>query len=352
MWLSRRKFLKKTAGLALMARAFDTQSLASSPLVERHLPTGVVYDPVYKQHITGLGHPESPSRCDAIMNALSNANLGDRIFHLKPNLAEEKEILTCHTAEYIATVKQDIAASRYMLSTGDSPICRDSLSVALSAAGGVLTAINAVLNGQVRNAFCVVRPADHHATRRRGMGFCIFNSIAVAARFAQRKHKLGKVLIADWDVHHGNGTQDILYEDPTVFYFSTHQSPWYRGTGSEEETGKGKGQGYTLNCPFPAGAGRREIVGAFKEKLVPATERFKPDLVLVSAGFDSRIGDPLGCFRLTDEDFFELTHIVQDIAYGSAQGRLTSVLEGGYNLEGLGQAAAAHVKGLVGYGRD
>ena len=178
------------------------------------------------------------------------------------------------------------------------------------------------------------------------MGFCLFNNLAIAARYAQRKHKIGKVLIADWDVHHGNGTQDIFYEDGSVLVFNTHQSPWYPGTGRADETGTGKGSGCILNCPFPAGSGRKEILGAFKDKLLPAANRFKPELVMISAGFDSRVGDPLGRFQLADEDFSDLTALMLEIAKQHAEGRLISVLEGGYNLSGLGSAAAAHVKTL------
>jgi acetoin utilization deacetylase AcuC-like enzyme len=179
------------------------------------------------------------------------------------------------------------------------------------------------------------------------MGFCLFNSIAIAGRYAQQKYGVERVLIADWDVHHGNGTQDIFYSDGTVFFFSTHQYPWYPGTGAASESGEGTGRGTTLNCPLPAGSGRKEILGAFQEKLLPAAEAFKPGLVLISAGFDSRIGDPLGNFMLTDADFADLTKLMREIADKHAGGRLVSILEGGYSLEGLAAGVRAHVEALV-----
>jgi acetoin utilization deacetylase AcuC-like enzyme len=178
------------------------------------------------------------------------------------------------------------------------------------------------------------------------MGFCVFNNIALGARYAQRKHGAERVLIIDWDVHHGNGTQDIFYEDGSVLFFSTHQYPWYPGTGALDETGEGKGEGLTLNCPLPSGSGRPEIWQAFQERLRPAAEKFRPDLVMISAGFDSRAGDPLGHFRLGDRDFSDFTRSVRDIAAKYAQGRVVSVLEGGYNLYGLAKAAHAHAQAL------
>ena len=171
--------------------------------------------------------------------------------------------------------------------------------------------------------------------------------MAIAVRYAQQKHRIGNVLIVDWDVHHGNGTQDIFYEDPSVFFFSTHQYPWYPGTGAAGETGSGRGVGFTMNCPFPAGAGRKEILDAFTDRLLPEMKRFKPEMVFISAGFDSRIGDPLGGFTLSDDDFADLTKLIMDLADDYAQGRVVSVLEGGYNLDGLGKAVAGHVKTLA-----
>jgi acetoin utilization deacetylase AcuC-like enzyme len=179
------------------------------------------------------------------------------------------------------------------------------------------------------------------------MGFCLLANVAIAVEAAIAKHGLKRVAVLDWDVHHGNGTQDIFYEDGSVLFFDTHQHPLYPGTGAASETGKGAGTGLTINCPFPAGSGRREIVGAFRERLVPAAEAFRPDLVLVSAGFDSRIDDPLGGFTLTDDDFAELTGIVKEIAATHCGGRLISTLEGGYSLTGLASAAASHVRALM-----
>jgi acetoin utilization deacetylase AcuC-like enzyme len=216
----------------------------------------------------------------------------------------------------------------------------------LQAAGGVLNCVDAVLDRTHANAFCAVRPPGHHATPDRGMGFCIFNNAAIAARYAQKTHGVGNVLIADWDVHHGNGTQDIFYRDPSVLFFSTHQSPWYPGTGAASEVGEGPGKGFTINCPFSAGSGAAQIAGAFQSLLVPAANTFRPELVIISAGFDSRVGDPLGQFTLTDADFSRLTGIMVEIAAKYAGGRLVSLLEGGYSLSGLASSFAAHVSAL------
>jgi len=304
--------------------------------------TALVADPACKEHHTGSRHPECPERFDAALDALDGLDL----LRLPSRLATEDETALCHGRDYIRLVEREIMTGFHELSTGDTIISPRSLDAALRATGSVLNAVDAVFSGAAENAFCIVRPPGHHATAIRGMGFCIFNSIAIAARYAQNKHGISRVLIADWDVHHGNGTQDIFYTDGTVFFFSTHQHPWYPGTGLADETGEGAGRGTTMNCPFPAGAGRAEILGAFQNKLLPAVEKFKPDLALISAGFDSREGDPLGNFLLTDQDFADLTRVMLEIADEHAAGRVISVLEGGYSLTGLASAVRAHVQAL------
>jgi acetoin utilization deacetylase AcuC-like enzyme len=337
---TRRDLLKWSVSVPLLA--MSEESIAAPPTT-----TAILADPVYKQHDPGAGHPERPERYDAVTQALTAAGLMNSAARIKPRFATEDEIALCHSHAYIQKVKQEISHGARQLSTGDTDVGPRSLDVALQATGGILNAVDTVIERKARNAFCVVRPPGHHARPEQGMGFCIFNSIAIAARYAQRKHGIGKVLIADWDVHHGNGTQDIFYTDGSVLFFSTHQSPWYPGTGDAMETGDGKGKNCTINVPLPAGSGRSEIVGAFRERLMPAADRFQPDLVLISAGFDSRIDDPLGRFRLSDDDFADLTAIMLEIAGQHAGSRLVSVLEGGYNLSGLASGATAHVKALA-----
>jgi acetoin utilization deacetylase AcuC-like enzyme len=310
--------------------------------------TALLADPIYREHLAGREHPERPERFDAVLEGLVRAGLLDRLMRVDRRAATEEELLLCHTPEYLRTAKRDVEQGRPYLSTGDTDITPNSWNIASQAVGGVLNAVDAVVTGKAQNAFCAVRPPGHHANACGGMGFCLFNNVAIAARYAQRRHNLERVMIVDWDVHHGNGTQDIFYADASVFFFSTHQWPLYPGTGRADETGVGAGRGTTMNFPFPAGSGRKEILGAVENALAPAAERFRPDLLLISAGFDSRIGDLLGRFTLTDRDFADLTQAVMGIAERHAGGRVVSMLEGGYSLDGLASAAAAHVEALSG----
>jgi len=310
--------------------------------------TVLLIDPIFREHLAGVEHPERPERIDAVCAGLERAGLLDRLGRIERRAAGEDELLLCHTREYLQLARHEIKSGHRYLSTGDTDVTPNSWDIATIAAGGALNAVDAVMTGRARNAFCAIRPPGHHAGASRGMGFCIFNNAAIAARYAQRRHGVERVVIVDWDVHHGNGTQDIFYGDPAVFYFSTHQWPLYPGTGRADETGIGAGKGTTMNFPFPAGSGRAEVLGAVENSLAPAMQNFRPDLVLISAGFDSRIGDLLGRFTLTDRDFTDLTRAVMEIADRYAGGRIVSLLEGGYNLTGLASAAAAHVEALTG----
>jgi acetoin utilization deacetylase AcuC-like enzyme len=280
------------------------------------------------------------------MAGLEDAGLTEKLVRIPARDATRAELRRVHSSEYLDLTEHHIKEGAGELSTGDTVVCVESWDAAVRAAGLALGATEAVMKGRVKNAFCAVRPPGHHATGDGGMGFCIFNNVALAARHAQKVFGIQRVLIVDWDVHHGNGTQDIFYSDPSVFFFSTHQSPWYPGTGAANETGEGAAEGMTLNCPFPAGSGRDRILGAFHEKFAPRVEEFRPDLVLISAGFDSRAGDPLGRFLLTDTDFADLTAVMLEIAHKYAGGRLISVLEGGYDLNGLARAVSAHAHAL------
>jgi acetoin utilization deacetylase AcuC-like enzyme len=309
--------------------------------------TALIADPKCLRHDTGFAHPEVPARFTAVLDALKTSGLLPKMQRLEPRAVVADDLRLVHDARYLELAEHEITSKLPQLSTGDTAISPASWEAAQIAAGSALAAVDAVMAGKVPNAFCLVRPPGHHAGADRGMGFCVLNNVALAARHAQKRHGLKRVLIVDWDVHHGNGTQDIFYKDGSVFFFSTHQWPWYPGTGPAKETGEGEGKGTTLNAPLPAGSGRAEVFGAVEKQLMPAMDDFKPEMIFISAGFDSRIGDPLGHFKLTDQDFIDLTKLVRQMADKHAQGRVVSLLEGGYSLSGLASGAAAHVSALM-----
>ena len=308
--------------------------------------TGWYWGDVHLLHDTGRGHPENAYRYQVLGDALvpAAAELGaNRIQRREINQAE---LLRCHTAEYLHIVKTDIAEGADQLRTGDTALSRDSRLAAAAAVGAGLAAVDLVMRGELERGFVAARPPGHHATPGRGMGFCIYNTIALMARHAIAAHACGRVLIIDWDVHHGNGTQDCFYEDGDVFFFSSHQQGIYPGTGAKHETGAGAGKGTTMNLPLPSGSDGQPILDAIRGPLAEKMETFKPELVLISAGFDSRIGDPLGDLTLTDDDFAELTRAIRALADQHAKGRVISALEGGYNPDGLASASLAHFKAM------
>jgi acetoin utilization deacetylase AcuC-like enzyme len=314
-----------------------------------NLPTGLLLDDFFLKHLPGhTGHPECPERLLAIQAALQSAPWFPSLARVLARKATDEELTLAHHPDYVRLVRREAGNVEGLaeLSTGDTIVSRDSLEVALLAAGGVLAAADAVMRGEIRNAFCAVRPPGHHATADRGMGFCVFNNIAIAARYLQKKHGLARVLIVDWDYHHGNGTQDIFYEDPTVFYFSTHHGGAYPGTGAPSERGRGPGLGTTLNVPLPVGASDVQIYEAIEGYLLPSAQKFHPEFILISAGFDAMRNDLLGCFDVTADGFAAITRLVKQFAEAECAGRIVSVLEGGYRLDGLAACAVAHAEVL------
>ena len=309
--------------------------------------TGFLYDDIYLKHLTGDGHPERPERLTAIVNRLKDKGIYEQLHSLSGVPAGKEWLTTVHTSGYVDRVKNSWQNGVRHLDTPDVPISEHSYEAALMAAGGTLVAVDAVVAGTIKNAFCAVRPPGHHALGEAAMGFCIFNNVAIAARYIQKKHKLAKVLIVDWDVHHGNGTQAAFYDDATVLYFSVHQYPFYPGSGAASEKGTGKGSGFTINVPLAQGSGDGDYIRIFKETLQPAAVDFDPDFVLISAGFDAHEDDLLGSMKVTTEGFATLTGIVKDIAEQCCGGRLVSLLEGGYHLQGLAAAVEAHIKVLI-----
>ena len=313
--------------------------------------TGWVYDDRFLLHDTGDGHPERPDRLRAIVREIKRRGLLDRVTEIPALPADLSHIEAIHASGYADRVRQACADRRGYVDSTDSAICPESYDIARLAVGGVLAACDAVMDGEVNNAFCAVRPPGHHAERDVSMGFCLFNNIAIAARYLQRRHDIGKVLILDWDVHHGNGTQHIFEEDETVFFCSIHEHPahCYPGTGTAEERGIGPGEGTTLNLPMMPGAGDDDYRRVLEEQFLPAARAFSPDFVLVSAGFDAHVRDPLAGINLTDTAYSWLIDTVMNLANAECDGRLVLVLEGGYDLEALSCNVGRVVAALIGH---
>jgi acetoin utilization deacetylase AcuC-like enzyme len=299
---------------------------------------GFVYSDEYLKHNTG-NHPESSQRLEAILSHLKEKKVLKDLSLINPRKADLKEIEYIHSPSYIQEVRELCQKGEGFLNS-DTPVSRDSFEVALLAVGGVFNAIDRVVN-DLDSVFCLIRPPGHHALKSKGMGFCVFNNVALGARYVQDKHHLKKVLIIDWDVHHGNGTQAAFWSDPSVLYFSAHQYPYYPGTGRIEELGEEKGRGYTINIPLPPGCGDGDYIYIFKKILSPIAKEFKPDITFISAGFDAHRDDPLGGMGLTSRGYGALTSLVKEFSK-----RIVSCLEGGYNLKALSESVLAHLNSL------
>ncbi|MCS6873474.1 MAG: histone deacetylase [Pyrinomonadaceae bacterium] len=307
------------------------------------MKTAIIHHPIYEKHDTGFGHPETSDRYRVIIESLRRSPFWQDFVEVAAEKAKQGVIQAVHTTEHFKYVERAVAEGRGFLDA-DTVVSVHSFDAALYAAGGVCSAIDAVMQSKANNAFVVARPPGHHATAQSSMGFCLFNNVAVGARYAQNFYEeIERVAIVDWDVHHGNGTQAIFYDDPTVFFFSIHQYPWYPGTGSRGETGYGRGKGFTLNIPVKAGTPAKEHRRMFEGAISEIANKFKPDLIIISAGFDAHLSDPLGQLRLEDEDFVEMTKVVKQWAKQACNDRIISVLEGGYNLRTLGETVKSHV---------
>jgi acetoin utilization deacetylase AcuC-like enzyme len=312
--------------------------------------TGFLYDERYLLHVTGPGHPESPERLKAIYQGIKDADLLSKLTIFQASRADLKWVETVHAKNYIERFEAACRSGDSMLDYPDNQMCAETFETALLAVGGVLDAAGRVMTGKLDNVFCAVRPPGHHAEYDHAMGFCYFNNVAIAARYLQLEWGIQRVGIVDFDVHHGNGTQHIFEEDPDVFYYSIHQHPTFAfpGTGRAFETGSGKGTGSTRNYPVLPGHGDQEYIGLIQRDLIPVIEAFSPEVIIVSAGFDAHVDDIMSDIKLSTQGYTRIMERIVALAALYSNGRVISVLEGGYCLGRLPELAANHVKVLLG----
>lgn len=308
---------------------------------------GVIHHELFGRHLAGYSHPESPQRYDAIMKRLRRSAAASSFSFIEAEPATEELLALVHDPEYVKGILSLDVRDAVVLDWGDTVATKDSPRAALHAAGAGVQAARLVLDGSIRSAFCCVRPPGHHAEPNRAMGFCIFNNVAVAAAYLVEREKIARVAIVDWDVHHGNGTERIFLEDDRVLYISLHQYPHYPGTGDAGTIGTGHGAGYTINLPMGAGAGDREYLVAFRDRVIPALDRFKPGFILVSAGFDGHADDPLSSTLLTTGAYGQMTKLLRERADALCAGRIVSMLEGGYDVAALADSVELHARTLA-----
>ncbi len=310
--------------------------------------TGIVKDPIYLKHDMGAYHPESPRRLEVIYQMIDEMDSNYNITQVGPREANEEEICLGHDLAYIRNIASTSGKTRTYLDP-DTSTSADSWKAAAMAVGGIFNLIDSLIKGELRNGFALVRPPGHHAENTRAMGFCLFNNIALAARYALNIEGINKVAVVDWDLHHGNGTQNCFYDDPSVLFISMHQYPHYPGSGSLMEAGTGSGEGYTVNIPMPAGAGDPDYLIVFHDLVQPILESYDPDLILVSAGFDAHLSDPLGAMRVTEAGYVEMIRILMNIASKVCSDKLALTLEGGYDLSALRESVKLILIELASY---
>ncbi len=307
------------------------------------IQTGLITSPYFLRHDTGPNHPESPKRLESVLERLQTSPVWSSLKHLYPRPATASELTRVHPSGYLKWLEESCGGGLSVLDGEDTVVCSESFQVALQAAGGVIRAVEQVFTGEIGNAFCAIRPPGHHAELEEAMGFCLFNNAAVAARTAQEQFGAEKILILDWDVHHGNGTQHLFEEDPTVHFISLHEFPLYPGTGAKDETGKGDGLGTTTNFPLKARGGDELYMDIFENVLPDIVMGFKPDFIILSAGFDAHVRDPLASMKVSKEGFARMTDVMTGLAAETCRGKLVSILEGGYDLQGLSESVEAHL---------